>query len=252
MAEDRKEENRVKKFFVLLCAAALLLSLFPAALAQPSYNLPPEFLVNLTHNAPNTGKMLPERFDPYHDTYLLTVASWVSRITFTPTASLDSAVITVNGQPVKSGQKSQIIQMSNDPQMVSIAVSVYNDARQLMAQKTYNVFLQRRPSERRTRVSAGFIGSITLKDKKAVISADLVTLNYKGVNNLSTYVNDTVYLYKYTTSDNCLFYFGTMNNPIRAVDAKGFMDNYLLYGSNLYYLVYIEDEIVAVFPYNSD
>ncbi|MDI9520094.1 MAG: cadherin-like beta sandwich domain-containing protein [Bacillota bacterium] len=242
----------MKKVFVLLCIAALVTFLFPAALAQQAYNLPPEFLANLTHNAPNTGKMLPERFDPYHDTYLLTVASWVSRITFTPTASSDSATITVNGQPVISGQKSQIIQMSNDPQMVSITVSVYNDARQLMAQKTYTVFLQRRPSERRTRVSAGFISSVALKDKKAVITADLVTLNYKGVNNLSTYVNDTVYLYKYATSDNCLFYFGTMNNPIRAVDAKAFMDNYLLYGSNLYYLVYIEDEIVAVFPYASD
>lgn len=242
----------MKKTLGLLCAAALLITLLPVAAAQSASSLPPEFLVSLTHNAPNTGKMLPERFDPYHDTYLLTVASWVSRITFTPTASLDSAVITVNGQPVRSGQKSQIIQMSNDPQMVSIVVSVYNDARQLMAQKTYSVYLQRRPSEKRTRVSAGFISNVTLKDDKAVISADLVTLNYKGINNLSTYINDTVYLYKYTTSENCLFYFGTMNNPIRAISAKAFMDNYLLYGSNLYYLVYIEDEIVAVFPYASD
>ena len=243
----------MKKVFVLVCMAAMLLSLLPAAMAQPASSpLPPEFLLNLTHNAPNTGKMLPERFDPYHDTYLLTVASWVSRVTFTPTAVVDSAVITVNGQPVKSGQKSQIIQMTNDPQVVKIAVSVFNDAKQLMAQKEYTIYLQRRPSERRTRVSAGFINNVALKDGKAVISADLVTLNYKGVNNLSTYINDTVYLYKYTTSDNCLFYFGTMNNPIRAVDAKAFMDNYLLYGSNLYYLVYIEDEIVAVIPYNSD
>lgn len=242
----------MKKFVVFFLVAALTLSILPPALAQGAGQLPPEFLANLTHNAPNTGKMLPERFDPYHDTYLLTVASWVSRITFTPTTASESAVVTVNGQPVKSGQKSQIIQMTNDPQTVTIVVSVYDQANQLMAQKTYTVYLQRRPSERRTRVSAGFINSIQLQDGKAVITADLVTLNYRGVNNLSTYINDTVYPYKYTSAENCLFYFGTMNNPVRAVDAKTFMDNYQMYGSNLYYLVYIEDEIVAVLPYAMD
>lgn len=252
MREEHKEEILMRKVSLLLMIAVLIVSLLPFALAQPAGNLPPEFLANLIHNAPNTGKMLPERFDPYTDTYLLTVASWVSRLTFTPTASSANARITVNGQAVASGQKSQIIQLTNDPQTVSIVVSVYDQANQLMAQKTYTIFLQRRPSERRTRVSAGFINNIKLEDKKAVISADLVTLSYKGVTNLSTYVNDTVYLYKYTTSDNCLFYFGTMNNPIRAVDAQNFMDNYLNYGSNLYYLVYIEDEIVAVLPYSSD
>ncbi len=240
----------MKKGLIVFVICVLILGQIPLALAQGNA-LPSEFLINLTHNAPNTGKMLPERFDPVIDTYLLTVASWVSRITFTPTAA-PGAVVTVNGQAVPSGQKSQIIQMSNDPQSVAIVVSVYNAQNQLMAQKTYTIYLQRRPSERRTRVSAGFINAITLEDNKAVISADLVTINYRGATNQSSFVNDTVYHYKYTTSENCLFYYGTMNNPVRALDAQSFMANYQIYGSNLYYLVYIEDEIVAVLPYASD
>mgnify|MGYP000898600686 FL=1 len=72
----------MKKFLSLALLTALLLSLAPASLAQTP--LPADRLVNLEHNAPNTGKMLPQRFDPYQNTYLLTVANWVSRITFTP------------------------------------------------------------------------------------------------------------------------------------------------------------------------
>ncbi len=127
----------MKKILCLLLIAVLALGLMPAAFAQQT--LPPERLVNLVHNAPNTGKMLPERFNPYQDTYLLTVASWVSRITFTPTTASPNAVVTVNGQVVASGQKSQIIQMSNDPQAVSITVSVYGEGNVLSAQNTYTV-----------------------------------------------------------------------------------------------------------------
>lgn len=242
----------MKKLVALMAALLLMLSLISLANAQVVQGLPPERLQNLVHNAPNTGKMLPERFDPYQNTYLLTVASWVSRITFEPTTSSPQAVVTVNGQRVASGQKSQIIQMTNDPQAVQITVSVYGDGNALVAQNTYTVYLQRRPSERRTRVSAGFINQMEVTDGIATISADLVTLNYKGNTNLSSYNNETVYLYKYKTAPNCLFYYGTMSNPIRATDAQSFMNNYLSTGSNLYYLVYIEDEIVSVMPYGAD
>lgn len=241
----------MKKLIVSLMAAALLLSLMPIALAQPQ-QLPPERLVSLTHNAPNTGIMMPDHFDPWQNTYLLTVAHWVSRITFTPVASSPTSVITVNGQPVASGQKSQIIHMTDKPQAVQIVVSAYeNNA--LTTQNTYTVYLQRRPSEYRTRVSAGFITQIDMKaGGTAAISADLVTINYQGNTNRSTYYNDTVYIYKYDTSPNCLFYYGTKQNPIRALDAQDFYNNYLSGGSNLYYLVYIENEIVAILPYAAD
>lgn len=242
----------MKKTIALALMLILALGLLPQMPAKASPLLPPEFLVNLEHNAPNTGKMLPERFDPYQNTYLLTVADWVSRITFKPTTSSDQAVVTVNGQRVNSGQLSQVIAMSNNPQAVQIVVSVYDASNILTAQNTYTVFLQRRPSERRTRVSAGYITQIDLKDNIATISADLVTLTYQEKSNLSTFYNDTVYIYKYKTSPNCLFFYGTRDNQLRAVSAHDFVNNYLSYGSNLYYLVYIQDEIVAVFPYGPD
>lgn len=240
----------MRKLLALALLTAMLLSLAPASLAAPA--LPADRLVNLVHNAPNTGKMLPERFDPYQNTYLLTVASWVSRITFTPTTASPAAVVTVNGQVVASGQKSQIIQMTNDPQAVQITVSVYGEGNVLTAQNTYTVYLQRRPSERRTRVSAGYITAIDIADGIATISADLVSIKYQDKSNVSTYVNETVYLYKYKTAANCLFYVGTKNNPIRVNNAYDFNANYLSSGSNLYYLIYIEDEIVAVMPYAAD
>lgn len=240
----------MRKFLSLALLTVLLLSLAPASLAQTP--LPADRLVNLEHNAPNTGKMLPQRFDPYQNTYLLTVASWVSRITFTPTTAAPNAVVTVNGQVVASGQKSQIIQMTDDPQAVQITVSVYGEGNVLTAQNTYTVYLQRRPSERRTRVSAGYITAIDMSDGIATISADLVSIKYQDKSNISTFVNETVYLYKYKTAPNCLFYYGTKHNPVRAVNAQEFFNNYLNTGSNLYYLVYIEDEIVAVMPYAAD
>lgn len=250
LGENNKEDLMMKKLlaFTLLC----LMLLGTLSAGQASSTLPPERLVNLVHNCPNTGKMLPEHFDPYQNTYLLTVADWVSRVTFTPTTSSPNAVVTVNGQMVASGQKSQIIQMSNDPQAVQITVSVYGANNMLVAQNTYTVFLQRRPSERRTRVSAGFIEKFEVSENIATVSADLVTLKYQDNTNFSTFTNETYYLYKYKTSPNCLFYYGTKQNPIRSGDAYAFAANYLNLGSNLYYLVYIEDQIVAILPYASD
>ena len=241
----------MKKLYCSLITLALLLSLTPISMAMTADSLPPDRLVSLTHNAPNTGIMMPDRFDPWQNTYLLTVAHWVSRITFTPVASSPTSVITVNGQPVASGQKSQIINMTDKPQAVQILVSAY-DSGTLTAQNAYTVYLQRRPSEYRTRVSAGYITQIEMKSGIAAISADLVTINYQGQTNLSTFINDTVYIYKYDTSPYCLFYYGTKQNPVRAVDAQDFYNNYLMAGSNLYYLVYIENEIVAVLPYAAD
>lgn len=231
----------------LLLAVMLIVPLFSAFAAG---DVPADRLSGLTHNAPHTGIMMPERFDPYQTTYLLTVASWVSRVKLTPTCSSPDSVITVNGQVVKSGQPSPIIQMTNEPQAATITVSSYNGSRQLVGQTTYTVYLQRRPSERRTRVSAGYISDIFLKDGACTISADLVTLKYQGISNVSTFTNDSNYVYKdYRCADNCLYYYGTLNNPVRARNAEEFISHYNANGSTLYYLIYIEDKIVAVMPY---
>lgn len=84
--------------------AAPDLSVLPQSFAEPPGTLPSDRLRSLVHNAPNTGIMLPDRFDPWQDTYVLTVAHWVSRITFTPIAADPSAVITVNGSRWPAGR----------------------------------------------------------------------------------------------------------------------------------------------------
>lgn len=216
-------------------------------------------LSSLVHNCPNTGIMLPESFSPTQQSYVLTVASWVSRVTFTPTAYDSNAFITVNGQPVKNGQKSQVIEMTNDPRQVDIRVQGVNGSA-----TTYTVFLQRRPSEARTRVSYGFIKDIYQKNKEFYISADLVTMNfyegrewetvYNG-NMASAYItNDSSYLYKYVVDEHCDFFYnvGDENDFIRAEvrhadDIYQFMNNYQK--DQVYAIIYIEDEIVAVAPY---
>lgn len=210
-------------------------------------------LSSLSHNCPNTGIMAPSSFSPYQTTYLLTVADWVSRVTFTPTAYDYNAVITVNGQVIRSGQTSQVINMTDKPQAVTIQVKSGSAA------TTYTVYLQRRPSERRTRVSAGYINNIYMKDSEWRIDADLGTVKYSGEDyssgNLSTFTNVSVDrgTYDYVVSPNCIFYYyGTKANCHRAYTIQEFMNNYYLYGSTLYTFIYIEDEIVAVFPYGAD
>ena len=207
-------------------------------------------LRGLTHNCPNTGIMLPEAFSPYQTTYLLTVADWVSRPTFTPVANDANATITVNGKVVRSGQQSQAIVMTDKPQAVSIVVS--NGG----ASTTYTIYLQRRPSEKRTRVSAGYVQSIFQKSNTWYIHADLVTIQYRGDDyssgNLSTFRNAQSDPASYAVSPHCAFYYGTKANCYRAYNIQEFINNYLLYGSALYTFIFIEDEIVAVLPYGAD
>ena len=200
-------------------------------------------LSSLTHNCPSTGKMLPAAFNPSVTTYLLTVASWVSRVQFTPVSSDPYATIYVNGSVVRSGSASNYVRMTDDPQQVLIDV-VSGGQR-----TTYTIFLQRRPSERRTRVSAGYIENIYQKSGKWYIDADLVTLSY-GVGNRSSFVNKTVDHYRYACTDSCIFYYGSMVSPIRACD----IDEFLLHAGigSLCRFIYIEDEIVAVMPYAAD
>lgn len=203
-------------------------------------------LTNLTHNCPNTGKMLPETFSPFQTTYILTVASWVSNVYLTPYCADANAMITVNGQYVRSGAQSKVITMTDNPQMVSVVVNGSDGS-----STTYTVFVQRRPSERRTRSSAGYIRSIKRNSNGTWhIKADLVTLKYTKLTNLSSFTNESSYQYPYNTSANCIFYYGDIYSPNRAVDGYDFEANYDPYG--MYRIIYIEDEIVAVMPYSAD
>lgn len=208
-------------------------------------------LKTLVHNCPNTGIMLPDAFSPYQTSYVLTVASWVSRVTFTPTAYDSNAIITVNGEYVKNGAKSQIIQMNDGPQQVDIRVQATDGT-----VTVYTVFLQRRPSEARTRVSVGYIDDIYEKSGTWYISADLVTVNYLSDEyydgNRGTIYNDSSYLYKYAVDEHCDYYYGTTNAAFRARDIYEFRANYQLTPNTLYTIVYMADEIVAVMPYSPE
>ncbi len=204
-------------------------------------------LLGLSNNVPNTGKMLPAQFNPAVKSYILTVADWVSRVNFTPYYTDPRAIIKVNGVIVANGTKSANIEMSNDPSMVSIEVL---GANKFYTQ--YTIFLQRRPSERRTRVSSGYITKIALKNKVYNLSADLVKVKYTEGSNLSTFTNETKAIYTHAIASDCIFYYGTMANPIRATNIDEFIRNYQLNGSTLYRIVYIEDKIVAIMPYGAD
>lgn len=239
----------MKKSCILIITLVLFLSMI-ASVSASEATAPT--LSSLSHNCTNTGIMMPATFSPDQRTYLLTVASWVSRVKLTPATASPNAMITVNGQPVASGETAETIKMTNEPQMVTIAVYDPTSTNPQASQTVYTVYLQRRPSEKRTKVSAGFLTDVSLSEEVCTISADLVTLTYQPHSNQSGFVNDTVYIYKYRCADNCLFYYGTANNPIRAYDAAQFKINYLNTGNNLYNLVYMEDEIVAVLPYEAN
>lgn len=220
----------------------------PANMSTPSHST---LLSGLTHNCPNTGIMLPKTFSPYETTYLLTVASWVSRPTFTPVAMDPTSTITVNGKVVKSGTASQAVAMTDEPQAVTIRVTNVNGA-----STTYTIYLQRRPSEKRTKISAGYINKIYQKGSEMRIDADLGTVKYLGTSyqegNRSSFTNKSADGYDYVVDPNCILYYGTKHNPIRAADINEFMINYRNTGSNLYTIIYLEDEIVCVLPYGAD
>ena len=239
----------MKKLLTIMLTIMMVFFAVPLVSAQniQNSNLPPERLAGLSHNIKNTGVMLPAVFDPYTETYLLTVANWVNNVRFTPYASTNSCIITVNGQGVASGQQSQVIKMTDQPQIATVHVQAVDGNGLITGETTYNIFLQRRPSERRTKISAGYITAFQKTDKGISITADLVTLTYAQNSNYSTFTNNVVDRYTYNTSENCLFYYGTTLNPIRAYYVDDFINNFDQ--NSLYNFVYIEDEIVAIIPY---
>ena len=141
--------------------------------------------------------------------------------------------------------------MTNEPQQVTIAVHGTDGS-----YSEYAVYLQRRPSEARTRVSVGYIDEIYQKNDTWYLSADLVTANYFSEEyydgNRATIYNDSSYLYKYALDEHCDFYYGPTYSAFHARDVYEFRQNYLLTPNNLYTIVYIDDEIVAVMPFSAE
>lgn len=237
----------MKRYFLsLLLAASLVISCFFPAVVADVAALPASALSSLTHNCPNTAILRPEAFDPLEYTYLLTVANWVSRVTLTPVSVDPAAIIMINGVQSPSGQASQIFEMNNEPQTVKIDVTSSG-----MENSLYTVYLQRRPSGARTGVAAGFLTAISQEYAKTYFVMDLVTVSYQG-DHVSGYSNDHIPdRYRYPAAEECRFYYGDADNPVLAKNADDFKAHVSLNGTELFSVIYVNDEIVSVQPFSS-
>ena len=206
-------------------------------------------LSSLSHNCPNTGEMLPEAFDPGVTTYLLAVASWVNRVRFTPTAADREATITVNGEVVPSGAASSYITMTNEPRRVEIVVWGTGGA-----QTVYTVFLQRKPSEKVTEVAVGYIRALYRSEGDWVMNLDRVETAPLGDGYPNGSRSSVTALCpeeeRFSVDPHCDLWYGTAENALHADDVIAFAAGYN--AAQLYYVVCIEDMIVAVMPYGQD
>lgn len=234
---------KMKKWPTVVCILVFAVILMCTAQAEVSGSTRIEKFV---HNVTVTGKMSPEVFNPDVTAYLLTTGRDVNNVYFTITLEDPNATMYIGGKQVKSGQKVQVAKMTDNPTAVDIDIyGVYG------GMTRYTVFLQRRPSEKRTRVSSGYITKMAVKDGVTNISADLVNVYYSAGND-STFHNDTSVIYTYPCAANCVFYYGTVEEPHRCHNATEFNWFYTQTPDVLYRFVYIEDEIVAVLPYAAD
>ncbi|MBO2516176.1 MAG: hypothetical protein CW338_02715 [Clostridiales bacterium] len=233
----------MKKLLAVLCI--LVLSLSVACMAQADVSGSTR-IARFVHNVTVSGKMAPDTFDPDVTSYLLSTGSTVNNVYFTITLEDPNATMYIDGKRVQSGVKTQVAGMSDNPKAVYIDIyGVYGGFTR------YTIFLQRRPSDKRTRVSSGYITKMSAKDGVTSITADLVNVYYNGGND-STFHNDSAALYTYPCSANCIFYYGTIEDPHRCHNATEFNWYYTQTPDQLYRIVYIEDEIVAVLPYAAD
>ena len=230
----------VKKALSLSLALMLLCLCAPALADGP-------VLIGLTSTAGSSAKMLPTVFDPYQYSYILTVDASVGQVAFTPRAAWGST-ITVNGSYVSSGAQTRYFALTDHPLMVTFRVTSGS------ASTDYTVFVQRRPSEKRTRVSAGYISSIYQSGNDWYLAADLVTVNYRSSSyadgNRSSYTNDSSYLYRYKLHPNCVFYTVQYGLTRQCKDVYSFMSVYSK-APSMYRIVYMNDQIVAVMPYTA-
>ncbi len=205
-------------------------------------------LLSLEHNCPATGVMLPAAFDPHVTSYVLTVASWVSRIRFTPSAADKNAIITVNGETVPSGTPSSYVTLGNEPKRVEIVVWDTGGA-----QTVYTVFLQRRPSEKKTGIAVAHIRSLEKSGAEWILTADPVDLimpeNDYMNGSRSTWTDASSDPVLFTVDPHCDMWYGRPDSALQAADVMAFAAAWPNDGTDLYYIVYIEDALVAVMPY---
>lgn len=239
----------MKKLILILCIlliACINMNVFADGVIANNQIVVANPLVNINHNCPNTAVMLPASFNQNIDHYIFTVANWVREVLILPVLNDHNAFVKINGIVYNGNDEDVTIKMDDNPQEMIMEVFGANKF-----YKKYTFFMQRRPSSKRTRVSSGYIQEIYQKKGKTHIKADLVKVTYNPNTNISSFENETNVIYDYVCDPNCIFYYGNMNNPIRATDANQFMSVYAN-PSNLYRLIYIEDKIVAVMPYQAD
>jgi hypothetical protein len=148
---------------------------------------------------------------------MLTVANWLNKVTFMPVSVYPNAKIEVNGMQLSSGQASQIIDMADEKQIVTISVASTNTGNCL-----HGIFLQLRPSTECTKVSAGFLTDINVEDGVSYMVMDLVTVEYAD-GSIVGFTNDAaIDHYNNPVADECILYYGLAKNPIRANDLTYF------------------------------
>ena len=203
-------------------------------------------LIALNHSCEATAISSPASFDPYTRSMLITVASSEKEIAFIPTVP-GGCYATVDGRYVPSGAASEAIPLTDSPVCVTIRVSNTSGS------TVYTVFVQRRPGEKRTKSSAGFIRSVYEENGVWYIDADLVTVSYRSSSyadgSRSSYINDSSYIYHYPVSPKCVYYYTSGGVTRQCLDVYGFLSVYADTPGAMYRIVYIEDEIVAVLPY---
>jgi peptidoglycan hydrolase-like protein with peptidoglycan-binding domain len=234
-----------KSWISILVACLCIACNAPYAGAQQA-ELLPSTLVSLTHNCPNTGIMSPEKFDPLLDTYLLTVANWVTRVTLTPVSADPQAVILINGTQIKSGETSQFFVMSDEPQVVTISVTSTS-----MENSNYSIYLQRRLSNAQTGVTIGYLKDMFGEGGITYLVTQPVTAEYTDDNITALTNGPTLADYKYPVSIECTFMYNTAESAVHTKNADDFKAHVSLGGIEQYRIIIVENQIVAVMPFTS-
>ena len=157
-------------------------------------------------------------------------------------------MITVNGEYVPSGTPSSYITLSNEPKRVEIVVWGAGGS-----QTVYTVFLQRRPSEKKTGIAVAHIRSLEKSGAEWIMTVDPVDLVMRENDYMngsrSTWTDASSERIAFTVDPHCDLWYGKPDSAFQAPDVMTFAAAWPNDGSDLYYVVYIEDAAVAVMPY---
>jgi hypothetical protein len=97
----------------------------------------------------------------------------------------------------------------------------------------------------------GYLKDFYKSGSKWYVKMDLVTVSYGNnyTNYTSGFTNDSNTVTKHQISKNCIFYTGNQNSPQRYRDPSSFLSHVTLDGTEMFRVIYLEDEIVALIPY---